>query len=650
MTRWPLLSVGVVIALTVTPAGAADKLDPAKVAAWLEQPILAPETTLHEAQAYCRSKVRPWAEFTSVADWESARNRIRDEVLEQVVFRGEAAKWRDAKTQVEWLDKIDGGPGYAIQKLRYEALPGLWIPALLYIPEKISSKVPVALHVNGHDKNGKAADYKQLRCIHLAKQGMLVLNAEWLGMGQLSLPDFSHYKMNQLDLCGASGLAPFYLAMSRALDLLLAHPHADPQRFAVAGLSGGGWQTIIISSLDDRVTLANPVAGYSSFLTRAETLADLGDSEQAPVDLGRYADYFHLTAMRAPRPTLLTYNSKDNCCFVAKTALPPLLETAGPIYKLYGKPDFLRSHVNDDPGDHNFGLDNRLAYYRMVGDHFFPDQPFSAAESEALNAEIKTAEQLQVPLPEPNADFHKLALQLAESLPKNTGTPRWDGEQKKFISELKAVLRWPNDELAGHQATTESVDGVTITRWTMRIGGSWTLPLVEFSQDDPQSTTILLADAGRKSLAEPVAALLAKGQRVIAVDPFYFGECALGTRDHLYGLFLSTIGDRPLGLQAAQVAAVMDLTMRKYPQQPFRVEAYGSRTSLIALCTAVVKADAAADLELHGSFRSLKEVLTQNKSVNEAPELFCFGLLEFADIPQLVKATSWHVTCHPSSP
>ena len=44
---------------------------------------------------------------------------------------------------------------------------------------------------------------------------MLALNVEWLGMGQLDRPDFVHSRMNQLDLCGTSGMAPFYLAMKR---------------------------------------------------------------------------------------------------------------------------------------------------------------------------------------------------------------------------------------------------------------------------------------------------------------------------------------------------------------------------------------------------------------------------------------------------
>ena len=117
------------------------------------------------------------------------------------------------------------GAGYRIKKLRYEALPGLWIPALLYEPDNLGDKrVPVVMNVNGHDGKGKVAPYKQIRCINQAKRGMLALNVEWLGMGQLRTPGFMHYRMNQLDLCGTSGLAPFYLSMSRGLDLLAGAP------------------------------------------------------------------------------------------------------------------------------------------------------------------------------------------------------------------------------------------------------------------------------------------------------------------------------------------------------------------------------------------------------------------------------------------
>ena len=237
----------------------------------------------------------------TVAEWERIAGRMRANALQYVIYQGAAASWHDAPMKIDWLETIEGGPGYRIKKLRFEALPGFWIPALLYEPEKLEGKVPVILNVNGHDANGKAADYKQIRCINLAKRGMLALNPEWIGMGQFATPDYRHDLINHIDLCGTSGVATHYLLLKRGLDVLLDLEHADPERVAVTGLSGGGWQTIFISAFDTRVKLCNPVAGYSSFLTRLHNVPDLGDSEQTPNDLATVTDYGPMTAMLAPR-------------------------------------------------------------------------------------------------------------------------------------------------------------------------------------------------------------------------------------------------------------------------------------------------------------------------------------------------------------
>jgi len=67
---------------------------------------------------------------------------------------------------------------------------------------------------------------------------------------------------------------------------------------------------------------------------------------------------------------------------------------------------------------------------------------------------------------------------------------------------------------------------------------------------------ILLGDEGRATLAEAAQEILTSGQRVVAVDPLFIGESKLESRGVLFGLLISTIGDRPLGLQASQLAAV----------------------------------------------------------------------------------------------
>ena len=620
-------------------------IPPETMTAWLGKTSLPAETALQDVQRYCRDRVPKLPPLTTLAEWQAYANKLREETLAKTVFRGQAAAWRDAKLGVEYLEFIDAGPGYKIRKLRYEAVPGLWIPALLYLPEKMSERMPVALNVNGHDRNGKAADYKQMRCINQAKRGIIALNPEWLFMGQFAQPDYAHYRLNQLDLCGTSGLAPFYLSMKRGLDVLLAQPNADPQRVAVAGLSGGGWQTIFISSLDTRVTLANPVAGYSSLLTRVGVTADLGDSEQQPVDLGLTADYTHLTALLAPRPALLTYNAKDNCCFVAASALPPLLAAAEPIYKLYGKEANLRTHVNEVPGDHNFGQENREALYRMLGDHFFTGATFDAHEIPSGD-EVKSTADLQVALPEKNATLHSLAVDAMRDLPRDPALPTsreavaaW---QKGRREALQSILRYKPLKVTSESISKETIDGIEVSLWKLDLEKHWALSAIEFAPATPIGTTLLIADAGRQTLHAEVQTLLKAQQRVVAVDPFYFGESALGKRDFLYALMLSTVGDRPLGIQAAQLTAIADWQRAAHPDQPVTIQSHGPRTSLMALCAAAVQTTVIDQVRLHQSFGSLKEIIEQNKTVDATPELFCFGLLEAFDITQLVALAAPH--------
>lgn len=605
----------------------------------LARNIIGPNLALAEIQSYTENRVPLMPALKSAAEWENEAARLRREALNDVIFRGEASQWRDAKSKVEWLDTIAGGPGYTIRKLRYEALPGLWIPALLYLPEKITGKVPVHLAVNGHDAVGKAAPYKQIRCINLAKRGVISLNAEWLGMGQLRSPGFAHYTMNQLDLCGSSGIAPFYLAMSRALDILLALPEADPQRVAVSGLSGGGWQTIFISALDTRVTLANPVAGYSSFRTRARNFGDLGDSEQTPSDLATVVDYTHLTAMLAPRGALLTYNAKDQCCFATGHALQPLLDAAQPVFKLFKADAKLRWHSNHVPGTHNFDQENREVFYRMLGDTFFPgDTKFDAKEL-AVEAEVKKAEELNVPLPADNLDFNQLATRLAKDLPRGISTALSVVPSSRLQQAQRALLGGAvhakhytvTAELAGAETTND----VTATHWRLRMGDAWTVPAVELTQGAPRTTVILVGDVGRKGLSAEAAQLLADGHRVVAVDPFYFGESRIAQKDFLFALLVAAVGDRPLGLQASQLTATARWLSTERKLGPVKLISVGPRASVFSTVAAALEEKAIAGLELRNPLSSLKEVIAKNVGVNQQPELFCFGLLEQFDVPQL---------------
>ena len=144
------------------------------------------------------------------------------------------------------------------------------------------------------------------------------------------------------------------LEMRRGLDYLSDHPSVDRNRIGVTGLSGGGWQTIFLSALDERVKVAVPVAGYSSATTKVEArqYGDLGDLEQNGTDFLANVDYTHLTAMMAPRPTLLIHNAEDDCCFRAPLVKPLIYDGIRPFFRLYGKEDVFQWHENRDPGRH----------------------------------------------------------------------------------------------------------------------------------------------------------------------------------------------------------------------------------------------------------------------------------------------------------
>ncbi len=626
-------------ALCLAPPAHAQDLGLHKI---LAQRILALHQPTVEVKAFTASRVPALRIPETREAWEEYARDIRERTLNDVIFRGEARAWRDAETRVEWQGTIPGGPGYRIKKLRFEAVPGLWVPALLYEPENLKGKVPAVLNVSGHDRpDGKAVDYKQIRCINQAKRGLLALNVEWLGMGQLNIPELRHYRMNQIDLTGTSGIALFYLSMKRAIDLLLEHPNADPERLAVTGLSGGGWQTIFISSLDERVALANPVAGYSSFVTRAQfPVTDLGDSEQAPSDLATIVDYTHLTALRAPRPTLLTNNARDTCCFRAEYAVAPLLQAAQPIFKLYDRPGHIRHHINQDAG-HNYGQDNREAFYRMLRDFFYAGSPDFSIQEIPVDDELKTREELNVDLPADNLDFHQIALRLAESLPLDPNIPATPSSatqwQKEGRAKLRNVTRTPQYQIEAKSVREETHGDIKATYWRLHMDNDWTIPAVELnSAATPNGAVIIVADGGRTSVTGEIRSWLNQGRRVIAIDPFYYGESAIETKseDFLFAIFVAALGERPLGIQAGQIAATARWATARHGG-PVEVHAVGPRLSLAALIAGALETKAISGLRLEESFGSLKEIIERDLAANQTPELFCFGLLEAFDIPQI---------------
>ena len=615
---------------------------PAVIEQSLSQPILIPGQTRTELESFVLTRLPELHAPETAKAWSDTAEMLRVEVLEQAVLKGVPEEWLDAPLRVEWLGTIQQFDDYRIRKLRYEAVPGLWIPALLYEPVNSTKKMPAVLNVNGHvGEPGKAVDYKQLRCINLAKRGIVNLNPEWYRMGELEGKQYGHDRIAYLDLAGVSGLSLFYLSMKRGLDILESHPQSDPERLAVTGLSGGGWQTILISSLDPRVALSAPNAGYIGTPTRMQHTSDIGDLEQVPSDLLSIADYTHLTAIRAPKPTLLIYNATDNCCFQAYRAKSSVYDPIRSFYALYDADKQFAFHENHTPGTHNYDLDNRQQFYAFLNAQFGLNTPDTEIPSEG---EILSREVLDVGIPEDNESIISLALQVAEALPKSP-IPARDSKKfqrwaKKTRKELHSVLRIKNDfvpTVQSAQLTATSKAGLKVATYKLRIG-EWTVPAVYIAPSDTTSNdlAIVIADQGRASQAPLIAELLASDAGVLAIDPVYIGEAMFHAQSNSgYAMFHQSAGGRLLGEHVQQLTAISHWARDTFPAQRITLHARGTRMSVAALTAGAIDPDTFDTIHAPDAPDSFIDLIRDNRGYSKHESLFCFGLLKVADLPAL---------------
>ncbi|MHC4443911.1 MAG: alpha/beta hydrolase family protein [Planctomycetota bacterium] len=592
-----------------------------------------------ELQTYLH-KHRP--KFTPPANpdkWIKQAQEMRQRLINEIILRGVPDSWLAEPTQVVWGETIPMDK-YTIRKLRYQVVPKLWAGALLYQPASIEGHVPAVLNTNGHvGKPGMSIPYKQIRCINLAKRGILALSLEWVGQGQLR-NGYSHNDLAYLDLCGRSSLAVMYLSLKRGLDILCDHQNTDPERIAVTGLSGGGWQTIFISSLDNRVKLMAPNAGYSGLDSRIERRGDIGDLEQNPCDLLTIADYPHLTAIFAPRPALLIYNQYDNCCFQAPHMWASVYNPVLPVYELFGCPEKFCLHVNYHPGTHNYDKDNRQAFYRFLNRHFLTQN--QAIDDEIpCDDEVLTQEKLAITYPPDNANFHTLATQAMSDLPKTKNPHPNKKTRRKLIKLLRPdILPIVCEPPLKPTPIPEFVDGVKGQAYRLKKGGNFTIPLVVFSppNSQPAETTLILADRGRAHIHDIISRELKKQRRVIAADLLFTGEStATAGSPGQWGMMIAAVGKRPLGIHFNQLLILTPWIKDTFGHQPLNIVTKGNVSGLAALVFAARFNESITNIELHNMVKSLKNLLPNKIRQGHAPSLFCFGLLKLLDVPRLIE-------------
>jgi cephalosporin-C deacetylase-like acetyl esterase len=158
------------------------------------------------------------------------------------------------------------GDGFIIENVVYESRPQLLVTANLYLPEKVSGRIPAIVVVHSHHAP-KTQTELQDTGMTWARAGVAVLVPDQLGAGERVQSNpwpresyYSRYALGiQLHLAGESLMKWMVWDLMRSIDLLLQRPYIDPARIVMLGaVAGGGDPAAVTAALDERVAAVIP--------------------------------------------------------------------------------------------------------------------------------------------------------------------------------------------------------------------------------------------------------------------------------------------------------------------------------------------------------------------------------------------------------
>lgn len=623
---------------------------PGTVHQFLPKRLQSASVVTYQMQEFLLKHAPKLSHPSSAAQWTTEAQHIREHMLNDIIYHGWPKAWIDSSPKFEDMGAVPvrAGAGYRAEKFRYEVVPGLYSVAVLYEPAHLIGKVPAVLNVLGNYPTGKSMPFEQKLCINEALRGMIALSLSQVGQGELLLPGNEHDFGSDLDLVGVSGLGVFYMGMRRGLDYLYNDPHVDRSRIAMTGQSVGGWQTLMLSSMDTRVKVAIPVAGFASLPGRLERIpGEPGDYEQLVPDLLKGQGYQTFAAMLAPRPTLEQNNAEDSCCFRAPLVKPYTYDAIKPFYKLYAKEGAFQFHADTTVLAHNYDQDNRQHTYQFLDKWFGLKSNF---DETPVGQDVDSYSQLTAGLPANNLTILGLAKQFAAHLQHPVAPAgaadkaEWD--KTKRVRLAKVVNYKPVTVKSSWYV--EDTDHDTVKSISFRFGLSNGLSATGVwikSKWTPKGApmTIILDDGGRKGADREVwdhypevAYRIEHGDQVLVLSILFTGDDnpsknTIGS----FGYMLQAVGAPPLGLEAAQLVGITHWSQQQWHPSQIMLESSGFRMQVVSLVAGALQPDLYQSIIIHGGMKSLNYILKKPVISREVPDMFCRDFYKDFDLSML---------------
>jgi dienelactone hydrolase len=570
-----------------------------------------------------------FAAVKSAADLEALQKDLRQKFLALLDGLPEAAD----PPPVKITGRIEADD-YTIDKLVYESLPGYFVSALLYLPNKRDSKIPGVLSPCGHSTVGKAEPTYQTLHVNLAKRGYAVLTYDPVGQGERSQFWDKDRGRSRFNLsCGEHAVLgnPLYLLGTslaryriwdgmRGLDYLAALPEVDPKRLGCVGNSGGGTLTAYIAALDPRVLAAAPCCYLTTLPrrmgNRIETDPDADPEQDVFGFVAEGIDHAGLLALRAPRPTLVGAAIRD---FFPIEGTRETFVEAKRLYEAAGAGDRIAKAEAD--AKHGLSLTIRQAVYGFL-DRWLAGRP--DPREEEVKVEPRPAADLRVGADgQVNLNFRSRPL-----------LPLARDEFRRRHTKPAGVPLMDLLALDGDHAD------FTLTRTDAagKPGGVHLLCVNGLETDGWETRAALIAALGKKGVGMTVVDPRGVGTLRPAgfeVKGHSYADPLCGVEENLaYNAFL--VGQSLLGMRVADVLKAV-ARIRAY-DRPGRLVLCGRRDSALVVCLAAAidpAIDAVAVEEMPLSYWPLFEAA--GRPINAA-SLLPRMLRDFGDIAAVLAA------------
>ena len=267
---------------------------------------------------YLDQRKQKIAQLHTREDWKNRQQTVQKKLMEMVGPFPEKTPLNAKVTEVLQKD------GYRVEKLIYESLPGFYVTAGLFLPDKLKGKAPAVLFCSGHSELAFRSETYQQMILNLVKKGFIVLAFDPVGQGERQQyydekegksqfgPTHEHsYPGAQCFIAGNSMAKYMVWDGIRSIDYLLGRPEVDPQRIGVTGRSGGGTQTAYIAAFDERVMASAPECYITTLEQQLKTQGPQDAEQNFYHGIARGIDLADLLEVRAPKPVLMITTTRD---------------------------------------------------------------------------------------------------------------------------------------------------------------------------------------------------------------------------------------------------------------------------------------------------------------------------------------------------